>query len=150
MDITCKNLHLGWRLSEWPNRIEYSTARYSDRAAEILRNDPSQLALSSWTFDFAFSSQGGRGTKWRKRFSTDNFISLNFAAYDLLVIIESAIGWNGFLDLRNTVFITNVDVAKTEVKKVEGQASMNETVEVDLSTLSVSEETNTLDLRREG
>ena len=137
---------------DFPNGlIALNTAplRYSDRAAEILRNDPSQLALSSWTFDFAFSSQGGRGTKWRKRFSTDNFISLNFAAYDLLVIIESAIGWNGFLDLRNTVFITNVDVAKTEVKKVEGQASMNETVEVDLSTLSVSEETNAHDLKEE-
>ena len=114
---------------DFPNGlIALNTAplRYSDRAAEILRNDPSQLALSSWTVVFAFSSRGGRGSEWRKGFRP-TILYLQFAAYDLLVIIESAIGWNGFLDLRNTVFITNVDVAKTEVKKVEVQASMNET-----------------------
>ena len=58
----------------------------------------------------------------------------------------SAIGWNGFLDLRNSVFIMNVDVAKTEVKKWR-QASMDDTVE-DISTLTVSEETNACDPKR--
>ena len=35
-----------------------------------------------------YSSQGSLEGKWRKQFSIDNFVSLNFAAYDLLVIIE--------------------------------------------------------------
>ena len=84
-----------------------------------------------------------------KRFQTDNFISLNFAAYDLLVIIESAIGWNGFLDLRNSVFITNIDVDKTEMeRKLEEQRSRDETVEVDIGALTVSEETDVGDSQK--
>ncbi len=129
---------------DFPNGlIALNTAplRYSDRAAQVLQKDPSQLALSSWTFDFAFSSQGGLDGKWRKRFSIDNFVSLNFAAYDLLVIIESAIGWNGFLNLRNSVFITDVDVVKNKEEEMgmENPKEEEEVIEIDIGGLAIEE-----------
>ena len=57
--------------------------------------------------------------KWRELFSHDSFVSLNFAAYDLLIIMIGAIGWEKFLDLRNSVFL--VDNANDSDSDDEGE-----------------------------
>ena len=102
--------------------------RFSDHAVSILKKDPSKLALSGWVFDYAWA-QGGMEGKWREQFSIDHFVSLNLAAYDLLVMIESKLGWNEFLALRNSVFL----VAAGSDDESEGESEAEEAGEINVA-----------------
>jgi len=96
--------------------------RFSDHAVGILKKDPSKLALSGWVFDYAWA-QGGTEGKWREHFSIDHFVSLNLAAYDLLVMMESKLGWTDFLALRNSVFLVAAESEDESEGESEAEAA---------------------------